>query len=374
MKIAQIAPIIERVPPKKYGGTERVIHALVEELVRRGHEVTLFASGDSKTSAVLKSVYPRSLREARLKDIYGSNIWSVANIGTAYSMQEEFDIIHDHIGYLSLPPANTSRTPVVMTMHGPFTPETRQIFNLFRNPHLVTISKAQSYSAPTLNYAGMVYNGLPMEDYPFSAEHEGYLLFVGRISMEKGLHHAIEVAQQLNLPLIIAAKLEQVDRPYYREYVEPFLSEDIKWIGEVDEAERNRLMSKAMCFLHPVTWREPFGLTLIEAGACGCPVVAFDKGSIPEVVENGKTGFVVQDVEAMIDAVENITTIDRSHCREHALEKFNARQMADGYEEIYRRILSERETKKQEEYGNKQGESIKTMERRPLDDQGTGNR
>jgi glycosyltransferase involved in cell wall biosynthesis len=345
MKIAQIAPIIERVPPKKYGGTERVIEALTEELVRRGHEVTLFASGDSKTTATLKSVYPRALREARLKDIYGANIWSIANIGAAYAMEDEFDIIHDHSGYLSIASANISHTPVVMTMHGPFTPEIRQVFDMFRNPHLVTISKAQSFSAPTLNYAGMVYNGLDMEDYPFSSRHEGYLLFVGRISMEKGVHNAIEVAQQLNLPLIIAAKLEQVDRPYFREYVEPFLTEDIKWIGEVSESERNQLMSKALCFLHPITWREPFGLTLIEAMACGCPVVAFDKGSIPEVVDNGVTGFVVQDIDAMIDAVKNINTIDRHTCRHYALEKFNARQMADGYEEIYRTILAKRQAK-----------------------------
>lgn len=342
MKIAQIAPIIESVPPKKYGGTERVVYALTEELVRRGHEVTLFASGDSKTSAALKSVYPRALRLAKLKDIYGSNIWTLANIASAYSMQDEFDIIHDHTGYLSITAANISSTPVVMTMHGPFTPEVRQVFNMFRNPNLVTISKSQSFPAPTLNYAGMVYNGLSMEDYPFTVEQEGYLLFVGRISMEKGTHFAIQVAQQLNLPLIIAAKLEQVDRVYFLEYVEPFLNEDIRWIGEVNESERNQLMSKALCFLHPVTWREPFGLTLIEAMACGCPVVAFDKGSIPEIIENGITGFVVQDIEAMIDAVENIYTIDRHKCRQHALNNFNAKLMADGYEKIYQKILSDK--------------------------------
>lgn len=322
---------------------------------------------------MLRSVYPRALREAKLKDIYGSNIWSIANVGSAYALQDEFDIIHDHVGYLSVALANISRTPVVMTMHGPFTPETKQVFDMFRNPHLVTISKAQSFSAPTLNYAGMVHNGLDMEDYPFSAHHEGYLLFVGRICMEKGTHHAIEVAQQLNLPLVIAAKLEQIDRPYYREYVEPFLTEDIKWIGEVGEGERNQLMAKALCFLHPVTWREPFGLTLIEAMACGCPVVAFDKGSIPEIIENGKTGFVVQDIDDMIDAVKNINTIDRHHCRQHALEKFNARKMADGYEEIYRKILSEQESKKQEKYGDKQGQSIKTMGRRALNNKRAGN-
>jgi glycosyltransferase involved in cell wall biosynthesis len=339
MKIAIIAPIIERVPPKKYGGTERVVHALTEELVRRGHTVTLFASGNSITTAKLVSVYPRSLREAKLKDIYGSNIWSLINIGTAYGMQNEFDIIHDHVGFLSLPASELSTTPVVMTLHGAFNLEIREIFTRFKKTNLVTISNAQSFPAPSLNYAGMVHNGLDMENYPFSNQHENYLLYVGRISAEKGVHFAIETAQQLNMPLIIAAKLDPIDKPYFLQYVEPLLSEDIRWIGEVNEKERNELMSKAYCFLHPVMWREPFGLTLIEAMACGCPVVAFDKGSIPEIIENGKTGFVVQDVDSMVDAVSHIDTIDRNYCREYALENFSTKKMTDGYEEIYKKIL-----------------------------------
>jgi glycosyltransferase involved in cell wall biosynthesis len=178
-----------------------------------------------------------------------------------------------------------------------------------------------------------------MKECPFSATDDGYLLFVGRISPEKGVHLAVEAAQQLNMPLIIAAKLEQTDRAYFQQYVEPHLTEDIKWIGEVDEQKRNELMSKAKCFLHPVTWREPFGLTLIEAMACGCPVVAFDKGSIPEVIESGKTGFVVQDLDSMLDAVKNIDTIDREYCRQYALENFSAEKMTDGYEEIYKKII-----------------------------------
>jgi glycosyltransferase involved in cell wall biosynthesis len=227
-----------------------------------------------------------------------------------------------------------------MTYHGPITIETRRAFKILRHPHLVTISRSQSYTAPDLNYAGNVYNGLAMEDYPFSATHEDYMLFVGRISLEKGVHHAIRVAQELDKRLIIAAKLEQIDKPYYKEYVEPFLSNQIEWIGEVDEKTRNELMSKATCFLHPVTWREPFGLTLIEAMACGCPVVAFDKGSIPEIIKHTETGFVVPDLETMIDAVENIESIDRAACREHALSNFSDSKMADGYEKIYEEILT----------------------------------
>ncbi|KKR80815.1 MAG: Glycosyl transferase, group 1, partial [Candidatus Daviesbacteria bacterium GW2011_GWA1_41_61] len=185
MKIAQIAPIVERVPPKKYGGTERVVYALTEDLVRLGHDVTLFASGDSITSAKLISVYPRALREARLKDIYGLNTWTLLNIGLAYKMQDQFDVIHDHTGHIGLPTANICRKPVVMTLHGPFTVDNKPLFKELNNPHLVSISKSQMVSGLNLpNYAGTVYNGLAMEDYPFSDKDEGYLLFVGRISME----------------------------------------------------------------------------------------------------------------------------------------------------------------------------------------------
>jgi glycosyltransferase involved in cell wall biosynthesis len=339
MRIAQVVPIAERVPPKKYGGTERVVHDLTEELVKMGHEVTLFATGDSQTSAKLFSVYPVAMREARMRDLYGLNAWTLLHLGIAYSKQDEFDIIHDHLGYVSLPTANLAQKPVVMTLHGPFTPENRHIYRELDNPFFVTISKAQA-TIPGLHYAGNVYNGLNMDHYPFSEKHKGYLLYVGRISAEKGVHHAIEVAMELHLDLIIAAKLEKVDAPYFDEYIGPYLSEKIRWIGEVDEKERNKLMSEAMCFMHPVIFREPFGLTLIEAMACGCPAVAFNRGSIPEIIDHGKTGFVVNGVEEMIEAVEKIGTIKREDCRKHALENFNAHKMAEGYVAVYQKILN----------------------------------
>lgn len=341
MRIAQIAPLVERVPPKKYGGTERVVHALTEELVARGHEVTLFASGDSETSAKLESVFPRSLREAKMKDLYGTNNWSMLNLGLAYELQDEFDIIHDHLAPLSLPTANIATTPTLMTMHGAFSRETRRLFQTLRNPSVVTISESQVFGAPNIHHIGTVYNGLPMEHYPYSEESDDYLLFVGRISIEKGTHFAVEVAQQLDMPLIIAAKLEPSDEPYYREYVQPHLTERIQWIGEVEEEDRNKLMSRAKCYLHPVTWREPFGLVMIEAAACGAPVVGFDRGSVREVVETGVTGHVVQDLEGMIEAVESIDTIKRSQCRRHALQNFSAKRMADGYEAMYRAVVGE---------------------------------
>lgn len=349
LRIAQIAPIIERVPPKKYGGSERVVHVLTEGLVSKGHQVTLFASGDSLTSAKFISVYPRSLREAKIKDLYGMNDLSLLHFGKPYTLQDKFDVIHDHNGVLSLPTAQLSETPVVMTLHGAFNSTNRHLYSLFNNPYLVAISHAQAKSAPlNANVIGVVHNGLKMDKYPFSEEHDGYLLYVGRISMEKGTHYAIEVAQALDLPLIIAAKLDQaIDVAYFNEYIKPCLSDErIRWIGEVDEAERNKLMSKALCLLHPVTWKEPFGLTLIEAMACGCPVVAFEKGSIPEIIIDGKTGFVVDDIEKMIDAVEKTTSLDRGFCRKHALENFNVNKMVDQYEQIYYKILNKNSSKK----------------------------
>lgn len=344
LKIAQVAPLVERVPPKKYGGTERVVSALTEELVKRGHDVTLFASGDSITTASLQSVYPRALRDARIPDMYGLNPWTLLNMGLAYEHQDDFDIIHDHLAPISLPTANLSTTPVVATMHGPFGIEERKLFETFRGPNIVTISQSQLYTVPNINYAAMVYNGLPMEDYPFGNDSEDYLLYVGRIIPDKGVHFAVELAQHLDMKLIIAAKVESYGRTYFREEIEPHLGDRIQWIGEVDETERNKLMSKAKAFLHPVVFREPFGLTLIEAMACGCPVVAFNRGAIPEIIKTGETGYVVEDLESMMDAVLNIDTIDRAACRKHALENFSAAKMADGYEALYYKLLGEETT------------------------------
>ncbi len=341
MRIGVIAPIVERVPPKKYGGTERVVHALVDELVARDHDVTLFASGDSITDAKLVSVHPRALRESNIKDLYGANHHTLLNIGAAFERQAEFDVIHDHIGPIALPTANLATTPTVSTMHGPFTPEVRQLLRSLRRPGITTISDSQYFASKDINHLGTVYNGLNMEHYEFSDKSGDYLLYVGRICLEKGTHFAIQVAQELDMPLIIAAKVDAVDQGYYESYVKPWLSARIQWIGEVDEAERNTLMAGSRCFLHPVTWREPFGLTLIEAQACGAPVVAFAKGSIPEIVEHGVTGFVVEDIEEMVEAVDKVHEIDRNACRARALTNFSAKKMTDGYIAAYQRILEQ---------------------------------
>lgn len=340
LKIAMIGPIAERVPPKKYGGTERVVYALTEELIKRGHKVTLFASGDSKTSATLESIYPMALREAKLRDPHGLNEWTILHLLNAYKKGAAFDLIHDHNSVFGLPIAEFVQTPTVITIHGAISASNRRLFESVTKPHLVTISKSQGKPFQNIKFAANVYNGASFVNYPFKSRQKGYLLFVGRISMEKGVHLAIDAALDLNLPLIIAAKLDVVDIKYFREYIEPRLSDKlIKWVGEVDEKQRNKLMSEAMCMLHPVTWREPFGMTLIEAMACGCPVIAFNNGSIPEVIINGETGFIVEDLEEMVNAILQIKKINRKTCRVHAISNFNSKRMTDSYEELYLKIL-----------------------------------
>jgi glycosyltransferase involved in cell wall biosynthesis len=352
MRIAINSPIIERIPAKKYGGTERVIYALTEELVKMGHQVTLFASGDSITSAKLVAVFPRALREpgSAVEDIYGPNGWSMINIGLPYIMQDEFDIIHEHHNIIAAPTANLSKTPVVMTIHGALDvdPSHKALYETMNNINYVSISHSQARPAPKMNWAGMVYNGTLYGNYSYQSQPGNYLLFVGRISQQKGVHHAIEVAQKLDLPLIIAAKLENADGniQYFKEKIEPHLNQKIQWIGEVDEQQRNELMKKALCFLHPVTWSEPFGLTLAESMACGCPVVAFGLGSIPEIVVNGKTGFVVNTTEEMVEAIKKINLISRQSCHQYAMENFNPRKMAEEYVKIYRQVLAQKDQKK----------------------------
>jgi glycosyltransferase involved in cell wall biosynthesis len=347
MKIAMLVPIVESIPPEKYGGTERVVYHLTEELVKMGHDVTLFASGDSKTSANLLSVYPKSLRQpgSLAEEIYGPNGYTMLNIGLCYYMQDQFDVIHDHHNIISNPTANLSQTPVVMTIHGALDvdPAHVSLYEATDNINYVSISKSQQEPAPNLNWIGNVYNGTISDKMPFSSTSDDYLLFVGRMSPQKGLHHAIEVAKRLDLPLIIAAKLEnsREHQIYYKEKIEPELNDKIRWVGEVDETERNKLMTKALAFLHPVTWREPFGLTLAEAMCCGAPVVAFGLGSIPEIIDHKKTGYVIApgDVDGMVEAVRNIKKISRARCRQHTLANFSTRKMAENYVAVYQKAI-----------------------------------
>lgn len=342
MRIAQIASIAERVPAKKYGGSERIIYTITEELVNRGHDVTLFSSGDSITSAKLSSVVPFSLREMAVKNPYGLNELCFTHIGTAYSRAHEFDIIHDHNYAISMPTANLSPTPVVSTVHSMFHEDNIPLYQAMNNVNLVTISKSQiPQEVPNLNIVGTVYHGLKMDHYPFINSEKRYLLFVGRMSMEKGVHFAIEAAQKLDLPLKIIARIADFELDYFNLYVKPKLKDSrIELIGEVDEDTRNEYMSNALAVLHPVTWPEPFGLTMIESMACGTPVIGFRNGSIPEVIKDGVSGYVVDNLDEMVDAVKQIKNIKRNECREYVLTTFSVERMVDCYEKIYRNILT----------------------------------
>ncbi len=337
-----IAAPIERIPPRKYGGTERVISALTEELVRRGHKVTLFASGDSKSSAELESAFPSPLRKAypNPNEIMKRIQATLLHLGKAYARQNEFDIIHDHTSYFGMSYAQSCRVPVVSTLHGELSKENISMYEKLDKPYLVTISHAQQKFAPQLKYMATIYNGLNMQHYPFGNTHRDYLLVVGRFTPEKGIHNAITIARKLNMALIIAAKLEEQNREYFETKIKPFLNGNIQWVGEVTETQRNSLMSRARCFLHPLEWEEPFGLTIIESMACGTPVVAFSKGSMPEIIQSGKNGYLAKNIPEMIEAVKNIDNIDRAYCRRYALQNFNAGKMAQEYEMVYESILA----------------------------------
>lgn len=340
MRIAQIAPLNQRVPPKAYGGTERIVSYLTEELVKRGHKVTLFAAAGSETKADLIPVVPHPLRDAHILD---ATPFTAAEVAKVYKMADKFDIIHNHAWpeYLAFPAVATSKTPTLTTIHNPFCPETRRVFEEYKNLNFVSISNNQRLSGPKLHFCSTVYNGIPVEKFPFRKNHKGYFLHVGRISLQKGTHFAIDIATKLKKELIIAAKLDPWEVNYFNQYVAPRLSNGrVRWVGEVDEKERNQLMSEAECLLLPITWREPFGLAMIEAMATGCPVISFRRGSSPEIIVHGKTGFVVDNEKQMISAVKRIDTIDRQACREHVKEKFNLKQMVDGYEKVYDEIVN----------------------------------
>ena len=338
MRIAQLAALIERVPPKRYGGIERFVHYLTEELIRRGHDVTLLATADSVTKGKLVSSAPHPLREMHVADTAS---FTLLNVAKAYNNAKDFDIIHNQLDYYALPTAHFSPTPTVTTLHGPVTIENKHIYEEYKDSNFVSISNYQRKKGNHLNWRATIHHGIPIEDFPYNGRPKDYLLFVGRISLEKGTHIAMDVAIALNKKLVIAAKLDKADVDYFNKYVAPRLyNENIHWVGEVDDQERNKLMSEALCILHPVTWPEPFGFTMIEAMATGCPVVAFKEGSIPEVVADKKTGFVVEKGKDMIKAVNKIGKISRRECRRHVEKNFNLKRMVDAYEKLYDEIVN----------------------------------
>ena len=339
MRIAHISPLYERVPPMLYGGTERVVSYLVEEQVRRGHEVTLFASGDSRTSAELVSPIARALRLDH--DVSDPLAPHVVLLSQVFERAEEFDLIHSHIDYLAFPFSRLVPTPTVHTLHGRLDmPQVHMVMRQFEDVPLVSISDAQRLPLDDLDlaWAGTVYHGLPMEDYPFG-RGGSYLAFLGRISPEKRPDLAIAVAKRAGIPLKIAAKVDPVDRPYFEREIEPLLGDPlIQFVGEIGEADKPGFLGEALGLLFPIDWPEPFGLVMIEAMACGTPVIARRCGSVPEVITPGRTGFIADSVDEIVQAVKRLDRIDRMACRREAEARFSVTQMVDGYEAIYEKL------------------------------------
>src|SRR6476469_2160707 len=340
MKIAQIAPLWERVPPFRYGGIELVVSLLSDELVRRGHQVTLFASGDSITTANLRSVHNQALRlDPTIKE---PGLYELMMLSQVYKQAHHFDIIHSHIGCAALPYTAFVKTPTVHTMHGIFTPDNEKMFRQFAWQPYISISEAQREPRLGLNYIHTVYNGIDITAYPFQPEPEqpAYLAFVGRFAPENGPHEAIASAKAVGLPLKIAGKVDAVDREFYQDQIKPLIDgEQIQYLGEVSHAEKVKLLSGANATLFPITWREPFGLVMIESMAVGTPVVGMALGSVPEVIAHGKTGFICHNREQMIEAVPAALWLSRQACRDHVVSRFSVSSMVDEYEKAYKMVL-----------------------------------
>jgi glycosyltransferase involved in cell wall biosynthesis len=342
VRIGMLAPLVEAVPPAQYGGTERVISLLVEELVRRGHEVTLFASGDSQTSARLVACSRRALRlDPEVNDVLA---YQTAQLGEAYGRADEFDVIHNHVDHFAFPAARICTTPTLSTCHGRLDlPETRHVYDVFRDLPLVAISEDQRAFLPDANWVATVHNAIDLDNYRLRTEPGDYLVFLGRISPEKRPDRAIELARDVGMRLVIAAKVDPVDQDYFDHAIQPLIRSSplIEFIGEVDERGKDELLGGAYAYLFPIDWPEPFGLTMAEAMATGTPVIGTRAGAVSEVVVDGVTGFVCDTLSELAEAIRRVRELDRRACREHVERTFAPHVMADGYERAYAAAVSE---------------------------------
>ena len=339
MRIAQVAPLYESVPPKKYGGTERVVSWLTEELVRLGHDVTLFASGDSMTTARLVSVCENALRlDPKHTDQLAHHMLMLEQV---LNEKDNFDLIHFHIDYLHFPLSRRENLVQVSTLHGRLDiPGLAPLYSLYRDMPLISISDAQRDPLSWANWRGTVHHGMPKDQYSLRDTTGDYLAFLGRISPEKGVPQAIEIAKKSGLPLKIAAKIDKADAEYYQTVIKPLLKDPIvEFVGEIGYPEKNDFLGNAAALLFPIQWPEPFGIVMIEAMACGTPVIAYPYGSVPEVIEDGITGFIVFDVKGAVQALKSIENFDRGMCRRRFEKRFTDRRMTRDYLAIYQRVL-----------------------------------
>lgn len=344
MKIAQIAPLAESVPPRLYGGTERIVSYLTEELVRLGHDVTLFASGDSLTSAEL---VPATGKALRLNPEVRSPIsYELILLEHVRQRAHEFDILHFHIDLMHFPLIRPFAGRTVTTLHGRLDlPDLKPFYSMFPEIPVVSISNNQRLPLPMANFVSTVLHGLPKDLLPFSPKRDGYLAFLGRISPEKRPDRAIEIAVKAGMPLKIAAKIDKVDEAYWHNEIKPLVDrhDNVEYIGEVNETGKASFLGNASALLFPIDWPEPFGLVMIEAMACGTPVIAFRNGSVPEVIDDGVSGFVVDSIDAAVQMVGHVPELDRSLVRRTFEKRFSAQRMAKDYLAVYRRQLEPKE-------------------------------
>jgi len=341
MRIAQIAPLTEAIPPELYGGTERVVSWLTEELVTLGHDVTLFASGNSRTSAKLEAMWPRALRlDDTVRDPMALHI---AMLERVRRLASKFDVLHFHLDYLPFSVFSRQATPFITTMHGRLDlPEHQTVFNAFGSIPVISISDMQRKPVPQARWMKTIYHGLPADLLAPGHAKPGYLAFLGRIAPEKSVDRAIRIAVEAGLPLKIAAKVDRVDRDYFERDIRPMLDlPGIEYIGEIDDAQKSAFLGGAMALLMPIDWPEPFGLVMIEAMACSTPVIAFRSGSVPEVVEHGVTGLIVESEAAAVAAIRTeLAQLSRPRIRARFEERFTARRMAEEYLAIYRGLIA----------------------------------
>jgi glycosyltransferase involved in cell wall biosynthesis len=338
MRIAQVSPLYESVPPGLYGGTERVVSYITEALVHEGHDVTLYASGDSRTRARLVKVCPKALRlDEDCVDPYAQHIRMLELVCRDC---DDYDVIHFHIDYVHFPLSRRQQWPALTTLHGRLDiPDLAPLYREFSDLPVVSISDAQRQPLMWANWQATVYHGLPRDLYHLDENPSGYLAFIGRISPEKRLDRAIEIARRAGVELKIAAKVDTVDRDYFKDCIEPLLESPlIEFVGEIGEKDKNKFLGQARALLFPIDWPEPFGLAMIEALACGTPVIAWRNGSIPEIIDDGRTGFVTDNIEEAAQAVERIGEISRRHCREVFELRFTSTRMARDYVKLYERL------------------------------------
>lgn len=341
MRIAQVAPLIESVPPAAYGGTERVVSYLTEELVRQGHDVTLFASGDSRTSARLIPSTPKALRLT--EGVVDPLAHQIVELEQVASQADDFDLIHWHLDYLHFPLSRRLGVPQVTTLHGRLDiPDIQPVYDEFRDMPLVSISDDQRQPVPQGSWAGTIHHGLPADEFTPSFRRGDYLAFLGRISPEKRADRAVEVARRVGMSLRIGAKVDPTDETYFEENVEPLLAHDhVEWVGEVAGEDKANLLRNAAALLFPIDWAEPFGLVMIEAMACGTPVIAYRAGSVPEVIDEGVSGFIVESIDESVAAVGRLDELSREACRAAFDERFTVERMGREYVEIYRQLISD---------------------------------